>query len=271
MYQATTKRYSQRYGERRVSFFKRFKAIVLRVHDFKRQVVRFYCLSSFQADGLQALVHTTEFTQSSLSSEARDRGITRTFFDLSSIHPHLSYLTSRKDLPMQLTNRLEPGFFCPNEGKPFPSSDENIRLATNGKLKKYFPWWTCSALTNDNTGSSNEDTHPVTRTKERYSMYDRFHEKNSNNPDDVLRRLVLCPQLHANVNSESHEQLHSVMNKDNYFLNMMQPATHVFMKRLLVHLRNDKKKTTRKSAVKSGHCKSMDQQNIRPQTHQEEL
>ncbi|XP_028404002.1 uncharacterized protein LOC114526606 [Dendronephthya gigantea] len=31
------------------------------------------------------------------------------------------------------------------------------------------------------------------------------------------------------------------MNKDNYFLNMMQPATHVFMKRLLVHLQNKKK------------------------------
>ena len=65
-------------------------------------------------------------------------------------------------------------------------------------------------------------------------------KKNSNNPDDVLIRLAICPQLYANVNSESHEQLHSVLNKDNYFLNMMQPATHVFMKRLLVNLRNEK-------------------------------
>lgn len=31
------------------------------------------------------------------------------------------------------------------------------------------------------------------------------------------------------------------MNKDNYFLNLMKPGTHIFMKRLLVHLRNKKK------------------------------
>ena len=34
---------------------------------------------------------------------------------------------------------------------------------------------------------------------------------------------------------------HQVFNKDNYFLNMMNPATHVFMKRLLVELKNEKK------------------------------
>jgi hypothetical protein len=96
------------------------------------------------------------------------------------------------------------------------------------------------SVSNVTTGSSNHDCHPVTGKNERYSMYDRFHEKNSNNPDDVLIRLAICPQPYANVNSESHEQLHSVLNKDNYFLIMMQPATHVFMKRPLVHLRNQK-------------------------------
>jgi hypothetical protein len=149
------------------------------------------------------------------------------------------------DIPQrlaQLTNRIENGFFNPHDGKPFPSSDENIQLATAGQLKRYFPWWISldDSLSNVTAGSSNHDSHPVTGTNERYSMYDRFHEKNSNNPDDLLRRLAICPQLYANTNSESHEQLHSVLNKDNYFLNMMQPSTHVFMKRLLVHLRNEK-------------------------------
>lgn len=142
------------------------------------------------------------------------------------------------DIPQrlaQLVNRIEPGFFNPNDGKPFPSSEENVQLANNKQLKKHFTWLTSTVISTD------DGSHPVTGTNERYSMYDRFHEKNSNNPDDVLRRLAICPQLHANINSESHEQLHSVMNKDNYFLNMMNPATHVFMKRLLVHLRNEKK------------------------------
>lgn len=134
-----------------------------------------------------------------------------------------------------LVNKTEPGFFNPYDGKPYPSTKENIDLATAGQLEKHFPWW------NSSTDHHRGKLHPVTGTTERYSLFDRFHEKNSSQCEDVLRRLKICPQLYANTNSESHEQLHSIMNKDNYFLNMMHPATHVFMKRLLVHLRNESK------------------------------
>ena len=112
----------------------------------------------------------------------------------------------------------------------------HISLASDGKLKKQLEWTYSSANT-----CVDDNVHPVTGTRERYCLYDRFHEKNSHNPADVLRRITLCPQLHTNVNSESHEQLHQILNKDNYFLNMMNPATHVFMKRLLVDLRNENK------------------------------
>lgn len=141
------------------------------------------------------------------------------------------------DIPNRVAtfaNRKKPNFFTPNNGQWFPSTPENIQLAVEGKLQKEIEWpYTLTSV--------DHNIHPVTGTEERYSLYDRFHEKNSNNPSDVLRRLTICPQIHANVNSESHEQLHQVFNKDNYFLNMMNPATHVFMKRLLVELRNGKK------------------------------
>ncbi len=138
-------------------------------------------------------------------------------------------------------NREIPNFFTPNEGRWFPPTPENIIMASEGKLQKQIEW--PYALTN----TSEHNVHPVTGTGEIYSLYDRFHEKNSNNPSDVLRHLTICPQIHANVNSESHEQLHQVFNKDNYFLNMMNPATHVFMKRLLVDLRNEKRNKQEKT------------------------
>ena len=143
------------------------------------------------------------------------------------------------DIPNRVAtfaNREQPNFFTPNNGQWFPSTPENIQLAVEGKLRKELQWpYTLTSA------SVHHNVHPITGTEERYSLYDRFHEKNSNNLSDVLRRLTICPKIHANVNSESHEQLHQVFNKDNYFLNMMNPATHVFMKRLLVELRNAKK------------------------------
>ena len=144
------------------------------------------------------------------------------------------------DIPNRLAtfgNREKPNFFNPNDGQWFPPTTQNIKLAGEGKLEKQIEW--PYALTK--TSTNDNAVHPVTKTEEIYSLYDRFHEKNSSNPSDLLRRLTICPQIHANVNSESHEQLHQVFNKDNYFLNMMNPATHVFMKRLLVNLRNEKK------------------------------
>ena len=148
---------------------------------------------------------------------------------------------------MTFLNHIEPGFFKPNNGQWFPTSQENIDLANDGKLKK--------SVGMTELGE-NETPHPITGTSECYSLYDRFDEKNSTNPADVLRRLTICPEIHANVNSESHEQLHSVLNKDNCFLNMMNPATHVFMKRLLVHLRNkkqDEQEMRRQEAVMRKH------------------
>ena len=132
-------------------------------------------------------------------------------------------------------NHIEPGFFNPNNGQWFPSTQENINLANDGKLQKHLEWKYTSAHT-----TVPDRSHPITGTTERYCLYDRFHKKNSNNQADVLRRLTICPQIHANINSESHEQLHQILNKDNYFLNMMNSATHVFMKRLLVDLRNER-------------------------------
>ena len=114
-----------------------------------------------------------------------------------------------------LANQVTPNFFAPNDGQWFPSTLENVTMASEGKLQKQLEWTYVLANT-----AVDQNVHPVTGTTEWYSLYDRFHEKNSYNPFDVLRRLTLCPQIHTNINSESHEQLHQVFNKDNYFLNL---------------------------------------------------
>ena len=85
---------------------------------------------------------------------------------------------------------------------------------------------------------SQEEVHPVTGVTDRYSLCDRFHEKNSSSAPDILRRVTLVPELNAVINTEVEEQLHSSINRSNYTFNMMLPGNHLFMMRLKIHLSN---------------------------------
>ena len=81
-----------------------------------------------------------------------------------------------------------------------------------------------------------EEVHPVTGVTDRYSLCDRFHEKNSSSAPDVLRRVTLVPELNAVINTEVEEQLHN--SRSNYTFNMMLPGNHLFMMRFKIHLSN---------------------------------
>lgn len=48
--------------------------------------------------------------------------------------------------------------------------------------------------------------HSVTGTCERYSLYDRFQEKNQKLPEEKLRSLNICHTLRREVNSAVAEQ-----------------------------------------------------------------
>lgn len=119
--------------------------------------------------------------------------------------------------------------FKPFEGRLSDPTEENIALAKAGNLKVSLPWLNFRKLVPDCDG------HPTTGSAEHYALYDRFHEDNTKDPRDGLRKLRLVPQLAGKVNSQVAEQLFAKMKKNNYFLNMALPSTHLFLMRNIIH------------------------------------
>ena len=170
--------------------------------------------------------------QSSLSAEAResrDRRIMLTLIHWSFEHQSTFHTSGIPQRLGQMMNRLELGFSVQLNENPFLHCTKisDWRQMANWKvfcmvdMLCTYQWR--RRFVERRHSSSNED--------KRACMIDSMRKILTTQKMCMLRRLVLCPQLNAKVNSESHEQLHSVMNKDNYFLNIMQPATLEFMKR----------------------------------------
>lgn len=112
--------------------------------------------------------------------------------------------------------------FKPHEGRSAASTPENITAAQLKKLKISLPWL-IEMLQNPD-----KDGHPCTGSSDHYVLYDKFHEANTKNPKELLRRINLVPELQGSLNSQVAEQLFSCMQKSNYFLNNMTPSTHIF-------------------------------------------
>ncbi|XP_070404091.1 uncharacterized protein [Nothobranchius furzeri] len=123
--------------------------------------------------------------------------------------------------------------FHPNEGKLADPTKENLTDAARGKLKVCLPWLTEKARNPDKQG------HPITGSNHHYALYDKFHEANTKDPHDILRKIGLVPELQGSVNSQVAEQLFAEMRKNNYFLNRMAPSTHIFLMRNLIEHRNN--------------------------------
>ena len=129
--------------------------------------------------------------------------------------------------------------FQPFEGRSSEPTAENVALAKAGNLKVSLPWLNVKKQVPDCDG------HPATGSAEHYALYDRFHEDNTKDPRDVLRKLGLVPQLAGKVNSQVAEQLFAKMKKNNYFLNMALPSTHLFLMRNIIHHYNVQKNKQR--------------------------
>ncbi|XP_026058982.1 uncharacterized protein LOC113043684 [Carassius auratus] len=143
-------------------------------------------------------------------------------------------------------NLREPGSLPlkPFEGRLNPPTPDNIAKAKDGKLKVSLPWLNCKKNIPDPEG------HRVTGSAEHYALYDRFHEDNTKDPRDVLRKLRTVPQLAGKVNSQVAEQLFSRMKKNNYFLNMALPSTHLFLMRNIIHHHNTYRNEQRLGNIK---------------------
>ncbi|XP_073787637.1 uncharacterized protein si:dkey-3n22.9 isoform X2 [Danio rerio] len=125
------------------------------------------------------------------------------------------------------TNLREPEKmpFSPHEGRLAEATTDNLQLAGEGKLKVSLPWL--------KTKKTDSDTncHPITGSSDHYTLYDIFHERNTKDARDALRRIGLVPELAGWVNSQCAEQLFADMRKNNYFLNTLTPSQHIFMMR----------------------------------------
>lgn len=68
-----------------------------------------------------------------------------------------------------------------------------------------------------------------------FALNDVFHQGNSEDQREVLSKLELVPELAGLINSRRVEQLFPGMRKNNYFLNLITPSTHIFLPINVLH------------------------------------
>ena len=136
---------------------------------------------------------------------------------------------SISDIPQRLAahaNNTVQDFFRPHVGKLFEPSEANINAAKEGRLR-HLHWIKGIHLPKAlryETELNGDEIHPLTGVSDRYSLSDRFHERNLSCPADFLRCVSLVPEINAVINTEVEEQLHNVINRANYSFNMMLPG-----------------------------------------------
>ncbi|XP_076839097.1 uncharacterized protein LOC143484316 [Brachyhypopomus gauderio] len=192
-------------------------------------------------------VHSVVYYQSALwwQESARDHGDAL----LSFKHPPTVYVSDIAGrVARHVNNRTNQQFFQPHDGRLCANTDENIQAALEKSLDVQFPWITSVGFSSGSASHDNHDkakcvnrfssVHPVTGTSARYSLYDRFHQKNQKRPEEHLRSLKLVPDLAVLVNSSAAEQLNRELSSSRYSLCQMNDQHYMFTLRLYFHLHN---------------------------------
>uniref|UniRef100_A0A8C6KJQ0 HMG domain-containing protein n=1 Tax=Nothobranchius furzeri TaxID=105023 RepID=A0A8C6KJQ0_NOTFU len=142
--------------------------------------------------------------------------------------PNVSVYDYARGLALH-ANRRQPGIFDPFQGRLLAPTPENIEQASEGKVHVNMPWLRFPKMPADKEG------HPLTGSSQHFALNDVFHQGNSKDQREVLRKLELVPELTGLINSQCVEQLFSGMRKNNYFLNLTTPSTHIFLQRNILH------------------------------------
>lgn len=152
-------------------------------------------------------------------------------------------------------NRTQQTFFQPHDGRLCAPTEQNIKDANT--LHLTFPWINKLRLKSGipQQDGENQDwlsrAHPETGTKDRFSLYDRFHQRNQRRPEEKLRSLDLLPDLACLVNSSSAEQINRGLSATRYSLCQMKDTHFMFSLRLHFHLHNKKINKKFKMAMQS--------------------
>lgn len=162
--------------------------------------------------------------------------------------PNISIYDFARGLATQ-TNIREPENLPlrPHEGRLAEDLPYCLQLVAEGRLKVSLPWLKTKQKNSDS------NSYPITGSSAHYALYDIFHERNTKDPRDTLRRIELVPELAGWVNSQCVEQLFANIKMNNYFMNCLTPSSHIFMMRSILHQHNLKcNKKNRSQFTKSG-------------------
>lgn len=134
-------------------------------------------------------------------------------------------------------NKTTPFFYHPNEGRIVPLTEENIKLAEDKHLFNIV----CLKDKENSLSSEDANYNPTTGSNSHFSLFDWFHQENCKKREEILRKSSLLAEIAGLVDTQAVEQLFSSSKRDLYFLNNMSPTNHLFVFRLICHLRNQRK------------------------------
>ena len=139
--------------------------------------------------------------------------------------PHMNRRTGRE-------------FFNPHCGRVAEPTEENIKKVEKGLLQESVGWLDrrYEKVTPDlNVEGTN--IQPITVTTQRYSLCDRFHERNTTQRKEFLRRTGLIKEL-VGVNTETAEQVNSYLEKSLTYLDCTSAVHHIVEVKAMLALRN---------------------------------
>ncbi|XP_077936579.1 uncharacterized protein LOC144383347 [Gasterosteus aculeatus] len=152
-------------------------------------------------------------------------------------------------------NRTKQQYFQPFDGRLCGTTSNNRKLAADKQLKVDLQW--VKNLRSTLPLQEMPDSvrmaarHPITKTSDRYSLYDRFHQKNQRRPEEKLRSLNICPSLRREVNSSVAEQFNRELSLVKYSLCQMNEPHFKQTLRVLIDLHNERINTTFKAQMET--------------------
>jgi hypothetical protein len=157
------------------------------------------------------------------------------------------------DMPSHVAqhgNKRFPTMFSPFDGRFSAPTEDNIALAKKDELHIDIPCldpasWRMHRAEHEYS----KRPHPLTGSYSHFCSYDRFHQHNSKKAKEWLRRLDSVLQLRGKINSQVVEELFSQIQRSRFFLNQMSPINHIFIVRLMLHLRNEELNEATKDAM----------------------
>ena len=115
-------------------------------------------------------------------------------------------------------SRRKKNMFHPHNGMIAEPTQENIENASKRNFSISFPFLLSQNTQATEENTNNEEIHPVTGSKMRLCLFDRFHETNTKRREEILRRITFVKELNGLINSQRDEQLHSSCRYDSRFL-----------------------------------------------------